>query len=122
MNGDNSTEKGAHTPGPWGVSDAGTSRGSVMVSAGSAGKWRGMIAQADAGNYARSQSEGVANAHLIAAAPDLLALAKQYASECSGCDGCGRTMELAPDGQPLHDVPCPDCADIRAVIAKAEGR
>jgi len=54
---------------------------------------------------------------LIAAAPDLLALAKQYASECSGCDGKGEW--LGPD---LHREPCQDCADIRAVIAKAEGR
>src|SRR5690348_2314077 len=59
----------------------------------------------------------LANAHLITTAPDLLALAKQYASECSGCDGKGEWM-----GPDLHREPCEDCADIRAVIAKAEGR
>ena len=62
-----------------------------------------------------------ANARLIAAAPDLLALAKQYASECGECNGTGEV-----DGDPERDsyarVNCPDCADIRAVIAKAEGR
>ena len=47
----------------------------------------------------------------------LLALAKQYASECSGCDGKGTWM-----GPDLHTEPCQDCADIRAVINKAEGR
>lgn len=50
-----------------------------------------------------------ANARLIAAAPDLLALAKQYASECAECGG----QSVIP--------PCEDCADIRAVIVKAEG-
>lgn len=54
---------------------------------------------------------------LIAAAPDLLALAKQYASECSGCDGNGTRM-----GPDLHTEPCQDCADIRAILNKAEGR
>ena len=56
---------------------------------------------------------------LIAAAPDLLALAKQYASECSGCDGTGD--EELPE-QPGIVSQCVACADIRAVIAKAEGR
>jgi hypothetical protein len=63
----------------------------------------------------------VANAILIAAAPDLLALAKQYASECATCDGTEMVMGRGPDGEPDGDR-CPDCADIRAVIAKAEGR
>ena len=62
-----------------------------------------------------------ANAHLIASAPDLLALAKRYASECSGCDGQGLIGVQCSDG-PFEDFPCEDCADIRAVIAKAEGR
>lgn len=52
-------------------------------------------------------------ARLIAAAPDLLALAKQYASECSECGGTGKCLD---------DSSCEDCADIRAVIAKAGPR
>jgi len=42
-------------------------------------------------------------------AHELYALAKQLASECSTCNGIG-------------DEHCADCADIRAVIARAEGR
>jgi hypothetical protein len=61
--------------------------------------------------------ESDANAALISSAPDLLDLAHQYTSECARCDGEG----LAVIG--IEDViDCPDCADIRAVIAKAEGR
>lgn len=58
-------------------------------------------------------------ARLIAAAPDLLALAKQYLSECSECNGSGTTWDR---DNCTHTIDCPDCADIRAVIAKAEGR
>lgn len=54
-----------------------------------------------------------ANARLIAAAPDLLALAHQYASECGDCAG----MRVMPD-----DEPCTACADVWAVIDQAEGR
>lgn len=45
----------------------------------------------------------------------LLALAKQYASECAECDGDG----YHDDGE---RAPCPECYDIRAVIQKAEGQ
>ena len=50
---------------------------------------------------------------LIAAAPDLLALAKKYASECSECGGTAYISSWEK---------CMDCADIRAVIAKVEGQ
>lgn len=56
---------------------------------------------------------------LIAAAPALLALARQYASECGECDGKGTVAERDQHGGYIDDKPCPDCADIRAVIAKA---
>lgn len=62
----------SHTPGPWGVPDTGTQLGYVTISKGTPGSWQGIVAQADAGNYARGQSEGLANACLIAAAPELL--------------------------------------------------
>ena len=61
-----------------------------------------------------------ANAHLIASAPDLLALAKRYASECAQCDGDGRILVTFNDREAEYD-PCEACADIRAVIEKAEG-
>lgn len=62
------------------------------------------------------------NARLIASSPDLLALAKQYASECSGCDGTGEVEVHNADGEPAGEAPCEDCANIRATLAAAEGR
>lgn len=58
-------------------------------------------------------AERNANACLIAAAPDLLTLAHQYASECGDCAG----TRVCPD-----DEPCTACADVWRVIDKAEGR
>lgn len=61
------------------------------------------------------------DARLIAAAPDLLALAKKLASECAECRGVGHSM--VDTGMPVDSrVDCPDCRDIHVVIAKAEGR
>lgn len=73
------------TPGPWNVPDFGHCP--VLVSAGSAGSWDGMIASVDAGDYARSRDEGQANARLIAAAPDLLALALQIVTRLGPLHG-----------------------------------
>jgi len=71
-----------------------------------------------------------ADARLIAAAPELLALARSYASECAECNGTGtRHGTIGGDGYgdrcaALADVEydCEDCAEIRAVIAKAVGK
>ena len=57
---------------------------------------------------------------LIAVAPDLLALARRYADECGECHGTGRA--LVPRSEPPDYTDCPDCADIRSLIDKAEGR
>ena len=61
------------------------------------------------------------DAALMAAAPELLALAEQYASECSECNGTGMRLIEQPsfDGE-RED--CPECAEIREVIAKAKVR
>lgn len=68
------------------------------------------------------------NANLIAAAPELLALAKEYASSCISCNGFGYTVSddgvtgRGPeDVQPTREH-CGECEHIRALIAKAEGR
>lgn len=60
------------------------------------------------------------NACLIAAAPDLLSMAKVYANSCSRCAGTGR-IEFDEHDYEAGEA-CRDCADIRAVIDKAEGR
>lgn len=62
---------------------------------------------------ALSSSRGPDLAPLLAAAPDLLALARQYAMECGECAG----TRVCPD-----DHACTECADIWSVINKAEGR
>ena len=66
---------------------------------------------------------GIVYATLFAASLDLLALAKQYASECSGCSGHRTISRNAGVRAGFADVEvqCPDCADIWRVIDKAEG-
>lgn len=107
-----STDLVAHTPGPWSnerIWDTPASRIHARVEG---------VPMALAEVFTmRNAGEKEANARLIAAAPDLLALAKQYASECAMCGGTNRDPWNDPKGKP-----CADCADIRAVIAKAEGR
>ena len=51
----------------------------------------------------------------------LLALAKRYASECARCSGTGMIECVPFDNGISSTVTCNDCADLRAVIAKAEG-
>ena len=68
--------------------------------------------------------KSVADARLIAAAPDLLALAKRYASECPKCGGTGTYQYQfpLPDGAMAKPgESCAVCADLRALIARARG-
>ena len=51
----------------------------------------------------------------------LLALAKRYASECARCSGTGMIECVPFDNGISSTVTCNDCADLRAVIEKAEG-
>lgn len=92
-----------HTPGPWGVPDQG--RG--VVSKGSTtGGWEGLIATADCGDYARSRDEGLANARLIAAAPELL-------------EACQRLLAHLEEVESMHKGSDDDEIFARMVIAKA---
>lgn len=67
-------------------------------------------------------------ASLLRCGDELLALAKQYSSECGECGGSGRLIEYDKAlyiGQlcsPIGDSECDKCADIRAIINKAEGQ
>ena len=106
-----------HTPGPW-IADFNT--GPAPLVRREDGHPVCLLEDVRTGGPDRP----AANARLIAAAPDLLALAHQVAGECAGCNGHG---EIVVNAGPSHDAqfqtePCPDCADIRAVIARAEGR
>lgn len=51
--------------------------------------------------------------------PRLLALAKKYASECADCDGSGEITNCDDSGLITKGGACPDCKDIREVIAMA---
>ena len=79
-----------------------------------------------------TRAEAEPNARLIACAPDLLAMVERYASECSECGGtgavqvcCGSPDQSGSDDEVCCGVPdtepCGACADLRAVIEKAEG-
>lgn len=111
-----------HTQGPWEFLEAGRTetpenRGAPLTISSPDGDDVASIYSADDATVCTPRTEAIANAWLIAAAPDLLALARKYASTCSGCDGFGNSKLSG-----LHPMPCEDCADIWAVIAKAEGR
>ena len=101
-----SAEKVGATPGPW------TIRNGCIY---------GTVPERDpeyiCEPWGRGHAETQANMHLICAAPDLLALAKRYASECGTCEGRGFCIEPIDH----EEIDCNDCADLRAIIVKAEG-
>ena len=115
-----SAEKVAHTPGPWIISR--DPRPNM--------EWNNSIAVAAKPHLELCQlyhsgpgwtAQDEANARLIASAPDLLALAKRYASECAWCSGTGTIEHVPFDNGVSSTSKCIQCADIRAVIEKAEG-
>ena len=119
-----------HTPGPWSVEDPIDNELTIVEANKPTHEWK-FIATVylrqgnDPDEFPHHVSE--ANARLIAAAPDLLILAKKFASECAECDGTGLISihVHGSDTQAAYDAddqPCPDCHDIRVVITKAEGR
>lgn len=97
--------RASHTPGPWGLVQ--TSVGPIV------GHRLVHVATAYDGHGNVETALARANARLICVAPELLDLAKRYASECGECAG----TRVCPD-----DEPCTECADIWRVIDKAEGR
>lgn len=115
----------SHTPGPWHVGVGGNFHGNRIWTSG----MRPVVNLCSMGTApADLDPEAQANGKLIAAAPDLLELVRQYASECSECGGTGRPGSFQ-DNVPgditkgVHEVEidCPDCRDIRDIIAKATG-
>ncbi|MDB6104092.1 MAG: hypothetical protein JWO52_4091 [Gammaproteobacteria bacterium] len=114
-----------HTPGPWAVYNDHPTEPGIHYIRTSPALYHGEVA------VIYSDEKADANARLIAAAPDLLALAHQYASECSNCGGKGVvTRQYGGDGYgdrcaalaDADDQPCDECEDIRKVIDAAEGR
>lgn len=108
----------SHTPGPWMLDPAHP----LMVYCDDALGSR--VADLSQPGHGIPWAQEEANARLIAAAPDLLTLAKQYASACINCGGSAEIIRnKSSDGDPLHDFaePCPECEHIRDAIAKATG-
>lgn len=66
-------------------------------------------------SYALSQAANVENAHLIAAAPELLALARRVMAD--------HRAQLPSESRDLYGggCGCPQCEQARAAIAKATG-
>ncbi len=104
-----------HTPGPWLVRPD-----EAIAIRAEDGSLLATLGWSNGRHFAkgrRDANEVYANAHLIAAAPELLAMVRHYASDCAECDGTGFKFP----GTPILDHACEDCADIRALIDKAEG-
>lgn len=102
-----------HTPGPWFVVD---NRVFLEIRTSEYEYGGEQIGDVCSSKYIDGHEDNPvaqANARLIAAAPELLAIALQYASECGECAGTGRN-DCGHEG-------CQDCAFIHAVIAKATG-
>lgn len=123
----------AHTPGPWVATPFTTYANNAD---GKESGWHinqaggpGFVMTAPC--YSHRAKECEANARLIAAAPDLLEIAQESAGACAECDGTGRTGHARDCASwlPLETIACtcteafdcPDCAHIRAAIAKATG-
>lgn len=110
------------TPGPWMVNKYGS------VGAGQYGTLPIVAAMEPLEGPDRKYGDHHANARLIASAPDLLKLAREYASACINCHGHGFTVGddgvsgRGPDDREPTRYDCEECEEIRAVIAKAEGR
>jgi len=110
----------AHTPGPW---EWWTSNSWRRLRSNPAdGRDVGVVVPFVARDGHPDLEVSAADMSLIAAAPALLALAHQYAEECAECAGTGSIWDHPSDPQAAKEYPCPECADIRQTIDKAEGR
>ncbi len=100
-----------HTPGPWSVENCTNEDGSKFLSINGQGPWGSWLADIQAGNINGKPADigplHLANARLIAAAPDLLEIVKAYRNLL-------RTM-ASTEGE------LATFAHIESVLAKAEG-
>lgn len=98
--------KASHTPGPWSIVDGGEGISSPEQGVRVVNQLQGHVCSPN--NRGDDGSEAMANANLIAAAPELLEAARLALSE----------FEISTE-----TIPC-DChmLELRRAIAKAEGR
>jgi hypothetical protein len=109
--------KTLHTPGPW-VNKGGNSKGQRCISHENQNDVvfiAGVeIPIHDSDNLTKEQAE--ANAHLIAAAPELLEAAQALGSMPNGYCFCSKDRDGAKE---THE---PECSNLRNAIAKATGK
>jgi hypothetical protein len=97
----------SHTPGPWKVDYSYRSKYPFGISRAAEPHTMVLVSRSFS---RRTTAEAEANAHLIAAAPDLLARVKARFGNCD-CHDAARGIAV-----------CDDCQADRAAIAKAEGK
>jgi len=112
------TNTAKHTPGPWEASNAnGVYANRLMPASAMQREHYSKILIADEGADALSKEERTANARLIAAAPELLALLEHL-------EDCARLVIERWESGDLADAVNSlrvDAANARAAIAKAKG-
>jgi hypothetical protein len=112
----------SHTPGPWYVTSCLDYWVEHIQPLTPEDKGFRAIAQVGSFEWPNSetrQQEWKANARLLAAAPELLELAKRYAAECAECGGRG-AKQVRQNGT-VAELPCSECIEIHLVLTKAEG-
>jgi antitoxin (DNA-binding transcriptional repressor) of toxin-antitoxin stability system len=107
-----------HTPGPWGIGDSGTRSDGIWIEPTdkNANVLADIVGRLNDGEDTQITDEDIANARLIAAAPDLLAaanLALEYFEQC--------VMSCDPDEAEEESGDVPEAAKLRAAILKATG-
>jgi len=103
-----------HTPGPWALEPASMGFGGVYGPDGEI-----VFALAYARPDERPEAECEANAHLIAAAPEMLEALREALEYF---DGKADAEYLPGRAAPVGNREMQLCGEIRAAIAKAEGR
>ena len=120
-----------HTPGPWTAETTAWSDGATVFAQADIGIY-GAAPVADCTDYVqrrRPASECRANAHLTAAAPELLTqlqgllAATRLVISAVGIDPEATNVDFRANGQPIANVRIADLlANADAAVAKAEGR
>lgn len=119
------TDQPKWTKGPWALLVEQSYRPECTVAtieqAGEDLPYRGMIARLQSAEHIDGidGAELTANAHLLAAAPDMATVLEYYADQF--CEGFCKDLPQAGTYQPEMDLDCSGCK-ARAALAKARGQ
>lgn len=110
------------TPGPWVAFFTAEECGATPKDGG-----KGDIAHCAGHDSQRRTVEADANAHLIAAAPDLYAALDMQVRNCPQCKGATRAVDaftwlMSDKDETPEPTDCRWCRDGRAALAKARGQ